>query len=116
MLFGFANAGVLMNSVGLATGLITTGLLIGKPLGIFLFGLFAIKVLKLELPNGMNLKHLFLVGLIAGIGFTVALFVAGVAFKPGENLDAAKMGALLSFLAAGLAVTAGKLMNIKKMN
>lgn len=116
LLFGFANAGVAFHSIGLATSLVTGGLLIGKPVGIFLFGLFACYVLKLELPKGMDFRDLLVVGVMAGIGFTVALFVAAVAFNidpalrgdeliaATDRLDSSKMGALFSFLAAVLAV------------
>jgi len=102
MLFGFTNAGVAFGAMGLATGLITTGLLLGKPLGIVLLTIIALKVFKLELPAGMNFRDLVVVGFMAGIGFTVALFVATVAFPAGDILDAAKMGALFSFFAAVL--------------
>jgi NhaA family Na+:H+ antiporter len=103
MLFGFANAGVAFSAMGLATGLITFGLIIGKPLGIVLLTLLAVKLFKLEMPTGMNYRDLTVLGIMAGIGFTVALFVATVAFPPGDILDSAKMGALFSFFASLLA-------------
>ena len=100
MLFGFANAGVAFGSIGLGTWLVTGGLLIGKPIGIVLFTFIACSLLKLEMPKGMNYKDITVIGFLAGIGFTVALFVATVAFPSGKSLDAAKMGALFSFFAA----------------
>lgn len=103
MLFGFANAGVAFSAMGLATGLITFGLIIGKPVGIVLLTLIAVKIFKLEMPTGMNYRDLTVLGIMAGIGFTVALFVATVAFPPGDILDSAKMGALFSFFASLLA-------------
>ncbi|MCA9319615.1 MAG: Na+/H+ antiporter NhaA [Planctomycetes bacterium] len=115
-LFGLLNAGVVMSSMGTATTLVLSGLLLGKPIGIWLCGMFAVRVLKFDLPKGMNSKDLFVVGCAAAIGFTVALFVAAVAFKGGEEiLDAAKMGALLSFGAAIVTVIAGKLMGVVKV-
>ena len=66
------------------------------------------------LPEGMRTADLFVIGCVAAIGFTVALFVASVAFDPGPVQDAAKMGALLSFGAAGLAILAGKVLRVEK--
>ena len=115
-LFGFANAGVEMSAIGAATWLVLAGLFIGKPLGIWGFGQFAYSVLGLGLPDGMRPVDLIVVGFISAIGFTVALFVAGVAFDPGPLQDAAKMGALLSLGASILAIVAGKLCRIKKID
>jgi len=113
-LFGLANAGVEFSAIGAATWLVMTGLLVGKPLGISLFGTFAARTLGLGLPPGMNQRDLFVVGCVAAIGFTVALFVAGVAFEPGPVQDAAKMGALLSFAASAVAIVAGIVLGVEK--
>jgi NhaA family Na+:H+ antiporter len=116
MLFGFANAGVALQSVGLATGLVSVGLLVGKPVGITLLTLVAVKLLRLEMPAGMGYRDVVTLGFMAGIGFTVALFVSTVAFPAGgAMLDSAKMGALLSFSAALLAMICAKLLGIRKM-
>ncbi len=112
--FGLANAGVALSSMGDATLLVTLGLLVGKPVGIFLFGWFAARVLGLGLPEGMRMRDLFVLGCVAAIGFTVALFVASVAFQPGTVQDAAKMGALLSFSAAIVSLIAGVVFRIEK--
>jgi len=114
-LFGLLNAGVVMSAVGDATWLVLAGLLIGKPLGIWVFGMFTARILNCGLPEGMEGKDVFVLGCTAAIGFTVALFVATVAFEPGLTQDAAKMGALASFAAAIFSVLAGKLMGIKKV-
>jgi NhaA family Na+:H+ antiporter len=114
-LFGLVNAGVSFSSVGAATWLVLAGLLIGKPIGITLLTWFAQKVLKLEIPGGMNYRDVVTLGMIAGIGFTVALFVSTAAFKAGDsNLDAAKMGALASFGAAGLSIALAKILGVKQ--
>ena len=114
-LFGLANAGVAMSSVGTATWLVLAGLLIGKPIGITMLTWFAQKVLRLEIPGGMNYRDVLTLGMIAGIGFTVALFVSTAAFKSGDpNLDAAKMGALASFGAAALAIALAKILRVEK--
>jgi NhaA family Na+:H+ antiporter len=93
-LFGFANAGVALSSVGAGTWLVLTGLLVGKPLGIFLFSVLG-RNFGLSLPEGMSWADLFVVGCAAAVGFTVALFISTVAFEPGSDLDTVKMGALL---------------------
>ncbi|MCY3982433.1 MAG: Na+/H+ antiporter NhaA [Roseovarius sp.] len=113
--FGLMNAGVEFSAVGAATTLVLAGLLVGKPLGIWLFGVFAEKALNLGLPDGMKQSDLFLVGCIAAIGFTVSLFIATVAFPPGDIQDAAKMGALLSFGAAGMALVAARIFKPNKV-
>ena len=113
-LFGLANAGVVFSSLGTGTWLVLAGLLIGKPLGITLLTLFAEKGLKLEKPAGMDYRHVVTLGMVAGIGFTVALFVSVAAFTaPGAVQDSVKMGALLSFGAAPLAILLGKFLGIR---
>lgn len=120
--FGLLNAGVEFSSIGSPTWLVLAGLLIGKPLGVLLFGWFAAKPLGLGLPSGMRIVDLFVVGCVAAIGFTVSLFIAAVAFD-GEAMigavpvqDAAKMGALFSFLAAFISIVAGKVTKVQKQN
>jgi NhaA family Na+:H+ antiporter len=112
--FGLANAGVELSAIGAATWLVLAGLLIGKPVGITVFGLVAAYPLRFGLPEGMRPADLPVVGCVAAIGFTVALFVAGVAFPPGPVQDAAKMGALFSFGAAVVAVSAGRLLRVER--
>lgn len=113
--FGLLNAGVEFSSIGDATWLVLAGLLIGKPIGILLFGWVAAKPLGLGIPQGMRIIDLVVIGFVAAIGFTVSLFVATVAFPAGEVQDAAKMGALFSFAAAIVAIVSGKLVKIKKI-
>lgn len=111
--FGFLNAGVEFSSLGDATWLVLAGLFVGKPLGIFIMG--GIAAFTLGLPDGVKMKDVITLGFVAGIGFTVSLFVAGVAFPPGQVLDAAKMGALFSFGAALLAPIVGKILRVEKV-
>ena len=115
MLFGFANAGVVFSSIGEATWLVLGGLIIGKPLGIFLFGFIAVVILRLGLPQSMRLIDLVIIGFVAAIGFTVSLFISAVAFGPGEVQDAAKMGALFSFGAVFLSLIVAKIIGVKKI-
>ena len=108
-LFGWASAGVAFTTIGFPTACVALALIIGKMLGIFTFG--GISGKDLGLPEGMSYKDLLVLGSAAGIGFTVALFVAGVAFPDGTTKDAAKLGALLSlgsmFIAWGLSKLCG---------
>ncbi|MBW6507425.1 MAG: Na+/H+ antiporter NhaA [Rhodobacteraceae bacterium] len=113
-LFGLFNAGVEFSAIGAPTWLVMAGLLIGKPAGIFLMGYFGARTLGFGLPEGMRLPDLAVLGCVAAIGFTVALFVASVAFPGGAVQDAAKMGALFSFGAAAIAVIAGKLFRVER--
>jgi NhaA family Na+:H+ antiporter len=112
--FGLLNAGVVFSAIGDPTWLVLAGLIIGKPVGVFLFGIIGAHVLKLGLPQGMRTIDLFVIGCVSAIGFTVSLFVASVAFDPGLVQDAAKMGALFSFGAAALSFAAGKLTRVEK--
>ncbi len=74
--FGLLNAGVEMSAIGDATWLVLAGLIIGKPLGILVFGWIAAKPLGLGIPEGMRIIDLVVIGCVAAIGFTVSLFVA----------------------------------------
>ena len=112
--FGLLNAGVEFSAIGDATWLVLAGLIIGKPIGIFLFGWLAAVPLKLGMPEGLRLVDLVVIGFVAAIGFTVSLFVATVAFEAGPVQDAAKMGALFSFAAAILSIIAGKVTKVEK--
>lgn len=120
--FGLLNAGVEFSSIGSPTWLVLAGLMIGKPLGILLFGWFAAGPLGLGLPKGMRMIDLFVIGCVAAIGFTVSLFIAAVAFDSNTMLgdvpvqDAAKMGALFSFFAAGVSLAAGRLTRVVKQH
>jgi NhaA family Na+:H+ antiporter len=114
-LFGLLNAGVVVTSVGSPTYLILIGLLAGKPLGIFLSALVMVKLLHFQLPDHLTWRELFVLGCMAGIGFTVALFVATVAFPAGGLQDAAKMGALASFLAVFTSAIAAKLLGVGRL-
>jgi NhaA family Na+:H+ antiporter len=103
LLFGFANAGVPFEQIGPGTYYVLAALLFGKPIGILLFSAAA-RVLGGRLPPGLLVSDLLIVGIAAAIGFTVSLFFATAAFPAGSALAETKMGALLSFIAAPLAV------------
>ena len=115
LLFGFANAGVVFSAIGDATWLVLAGLIVGKPIGVLLFGAVAAIILRLGLPEGMRVIDLLIIGFVAAIGFTVSLFISAVAFAPGEVQDAAKMGALFSFGAVFLSIAVAKIIGVKKI-
>ncbi|GAM63106.1 Na+/H+ antiporter nhaA type [Vibrio ishigakensis] len=85
-IFAFANAGVSLEGISLSTlgtalpmG-IALGLLLGKPLGIFTFSYVAVKTGVAKMPEGINFKHIFAVSILCGIGFTMSMFIASLAF------------------------------------
>ncbi|HEY7790574.1 MAG TPA: Na+/H+ antiporter NhaA [Vicinamibacterales bacterium] len=94
--FGLVNAGVPIASVGPGTWFVLAGLIVGKPIGIFLSTELS-ALAHLHWPSGLTWRDMLVVGAVAGVGFTVALFFTTAAFPPGLELDQTKMGALLSF-------------------
>jgi Na+:H+ antiporter, NhaA family len=108
LLFGFANAGVPFAQIGPGTYYVLAGLLLGKPLGIFLFSKLA-RLAGGTLPARFGSGDLLVVGVVAGIGFTVSLFFATAAFPGGAELAETKMGALLSFVAAPVALLVSRI-------
>lgn len=114
-LFGLVNAGVEFSAVGVGTWMVLLGLIIGKPLGITLMTWISEKVFGLEVPAGMGYRHIVTLGMIAAIGFTVALFVSTAAFPPGDIQDSVKMGALLSLAAAALSFIIARMLGVKPL-
>jgi NhaA family Na+:H+ antiporter len=113
--FAFANAGVQFASVNGVTWMILASLIVGKIIGITFFSGLGAK-LGFPMPEGMGMKHLVVAGTIAGLGLTVALFVAGQAFPDGSAYQGpAKMGAVLSAFAALAAVLLAKALGIKPL-
>jgi NhaA family Na+:H+ antiporter len=111
--FALANAGVPLAGVGPATGLVLTALLVGKLVGISAAVGLGTR-LGLTLPEGLAAREVVVLALTAGVGFTVALFVSTVAFPAGQVLAEAKMGALLSVVAAPLAIVAARLLGVRR--
>lgn len=108
LLFGFANAGVPFEQVGPGTYYVLAGLLLGKPIGILLFSTIA-RLAGGSLAPGLRTGDLLVVGVVASVGFTVSLFFATAAFPGGAALAETKMGALLSFVAAPLALAVSRI-------
>lgn len=107
-LFALANAGVSLG--GLDLNPISTaaavgagvGLVVGKPLGICLVCMLMLKLGLATLPKGIGARHIIVLGVVAGIGFTMALFVAQLAFADAALLGAAKLGVLCGSGVAGV--------------
>ena len=103
-LFSVANAGLHLGAEAAeaATSPITigvvSGLLFGKPIGIFLACFIAVKFGIAALPTGVSWKQLLGVGFLGGIGFTMALFIGNLAFADPHHLEAAKLGIMLASL------------------
>ncbi|HLG41527.1 MAG TPA: Na+/H+ antiporter NhaA, partial [Chitinophagaceae bacterium] len=82
---------------------IVLGLVLGKPLGILLFSWLAYKMGIASLPENVRWTHILGVGLLGGIGFTMALFISNLAFRQTELTDNAKISILFASVIAGLA-------------
>jgi NhaA family Na+:H+ antiporter len=112
LFFGLVNAGVMLSSMGSGTWIVFLSLLFGKPIGIVGTTFLAVSM-GLRMPGGLTYRHATVLAVAAGIGFTVALFFATAAFEPGPLLDEAKMGALLSFVAAPIAIALGRVLGLR---
>jgi Na+:H+ antiporter, NhaA family len=108
-LFALANAGVSLEGLDLASAAsqsvmlgVAAALVFGKPIGIFLGSWLAVKQGWCQLPQGMTWRGVSLVGCLGGIGFTMSIFIATLAFADQQLLAAAKSGVLLASIAAGI--------------
>lgn len=117
-LFALANAGVhiegnifdmLMHPVAIG---IMAGLVIGKVLGISIFSWLMVWLKLAELPEGVTWKQIYGAGLLAGVGFTMSIFISGLAFPEGELIQIAKIGifaaSLISAIAGMLVLNSGR--------
>ncbi len=110
--FAFANAGVAFSSISAVTFIVLASLIAGKLVGITLLSWLGTKM-GFPLPEGMATKHLMVTSIVAGLGLTVALFVAGKAYDDPIFQDPAKMGAVLSAVAAIIAFVLGRVLKVK---
>lgn len=108
-LFALANAGVSFSELDVSSasaqsvaGGIVAALVLGKILGIFFGSWLLVRTGLGELPQGVTWRGIALVGCLGGIGFTMAIFVAGLAFGDPQLLGAAKLGVLIASGLAGL--------------
>ncbi len=113
-LFAFANAGVVLNDISINTILspiplgIICGLFFGKQIGVFLFSFLSVKLKLAEMPANSNWIKFYGVGILAGIGFTMSLFIGNLAFLDYSNdLDGVKIGVLIG---SSLSAVAGYLL------
>jgi len=106
--FALVNAGVSVGDARLTDGGATlligvvVGLAVGKPIGVMCASWIAVRAGVAALPAGVRWSGVFVVGLVAGIGFTMALFIATLAFPPGPLIEVAKLGIMLASLVAGV--------------
>jgi NhaA family Na+:H+ antiporter len=108
-LFALANAGVdfgggvLSGALGSTlTWAVVVGLLVGKPVGIAGATWVALRLRVGALPDGVAFRHVVGAGALGGIGFTVSIFIAGLAFEAGPMVDDAKVGIFLGSIASGV--------------
>lgn len=108
-LFALANAGVNISDVSVSDGAtasvmigVAVALIVGKPIGIFSGSWIAVRLGWCQLPAGVNWLAVLLIGCLGGIGFTMSIFIATLAFADAHLLSAAKLGVLIGSLSAGI--------------
>ena len=107
-IFALANAGVALGGGASAASRspvawgIVLGLVLGKPIGITVASYLAVRARAADLPANVGWRHIHGAGWLGGIGFTMSLFVAGLAFSDSSTLDIAKIGVLFASVTAGL--------------
>ncbi|NIM51613.1 MAG: Na+/H+ antiporter NhaA [Gemmatimonadales bacterium] len=117
-LFALANAGVNLSGIRLGDpgavavlGGVTIGLLVGKPAGVLLASWITVRLRLAALPVGVDWRGMLVVGSAAGIGFTMAIFIAELAFEDQGILTVAKLGILVATTVAGcFALLAGRML------
>ncbi|MBL8858966.1 MAG: Na+/H+ antiporter NhaA [Planctomycetes bacterium] len=107
-IFALANSGVSLaggafdvSAWNIISG-VTVGLVLGKTIGVLLASWLTLKLGICVLPRGMGLRHLLVLGIVAGVGFTMAIFIAQLAFQDEQLLSAAKLGVLVASGAAAV--------------
>ncbi len=109
-LFALTNADVALGGVDVGALVSNTvllgvffGLVVGKPLGIMLFSFITVKLKIASLPENVNWMHMLGASILGGVGFTMAIFVANLAYDDEMLVMAAKLGILAASLVAGIA-------------
>jgi len=121
-IFALANAGVSLKGADFSTGVqfVTLGtavaLVVGKPVGIVGATWVAVRLGWCRLAPGVSWSGVWLVGLLAGIGFTMSIFIAMLAFSNEGLLDAAKLGVLLGSLAAAIVSLAWGAIYVRRLH
>jgi Na+:H+ antiporter, NhaA family len=107
-LFALANADISLHGVPLNAGLrpiflgVLVGLFLGKPIGITVFSWLAVHFRVAELPRGVTMAQLHAVSWLGGIGFTVSIFIAGLAFPEREQYAVSRVAVLLASIFAAI--------------
>jgi len=108
-IFALANAGISLGAADFLASLgqpvtlgVMFGLLLGKPLGILLFSWAAVRLGLCDLPSATTWTQILGIGVLAGIGFTMSLFITNLAFSQPELVNEAKVGIFLASLLAGI--------------
>jgi NhaA family Na+:H+ antiporter len=110
-LFGVVNGGVTIRAVEEGQWALPAALIVGRPVGVVAVVLL-VGALGVHVPRRLGWREFLVIGLVSGIGFTLALFFAGSIFPAGQLLSETKMGALLSLAAAPLALGAARLLGV----
>lgn len=121
-LFALANAGVTldgsilqMSPMPAVVPGIFFGLLLGKPIGITLFSYISVKTRLAELPGGVPWKQIFAIGMVAGIGFTMSIFVDNLAFSDPVYLNMGKAAILVTSFVSAICGMLAVLLTTKKV-
>jgi NhaA family Na+:H+ antiporter len=107
-LFALANtaiplhAGLMESLTGTLPWGIAAGLVLGKPIGIFMASALSVKMNIARMPSGSSLNHIWGAGLLGGIGFTMAMFVSNLAFDNAANIELSKLAVLICSIIAAL--------------
>ncbi len=108
-LFALANAGVYLGDIDFSSanslrlfGGIIIGLVVGKPVGVLAACFLVVRMGITSFPKGISWKSISLIGAVAGIGFTMAIFIAGLAFMDASTLGTAKVAVLIASTIAGV--------------
>ncbi len=108
-LFALANAGIYMGDLDIHAALVSPitlgvffGLVIGKPVGIFLFTFVASKLLNAPLARGMTWPHILGASMLGGIGFTMSIFIGGLSFTRPEFIELSKIGVIGGSVISGV--------------
>ena len=114
-LFAFANAGVSFDGIDVSMIssplllAIACGLIIGKPVGVFGFSYISVKLGLAKLPDGINFKQIFAVAVLCGIGFTMSMFLASLAFDADAGESVSTLSRLGILLGSTVSATLGYL-------
>lgn len=107
-LFALTNAGLVLKGMELTKAIlhpvtlgIFLGLVLGKPIGIFLFTYLASRIFKAPLVSGISWGHILGASMLGGIGFTMSLFISGLSFPSAQFLELSKLGIILGSVVSG---------------